>query len=144
MRRGEFQPAASRHHWHPRISSPSLTPGTNMIRFAFLPASLFAAASALVHQQSRVACDADNGGITLPQGFCALVVADSLGPARHFVVAPNGDLFVAIRNRRDTTGGIVAMRDTNGDGRMDVRERFGDNGGSDRKSTRLNSSHLVI
>jgi glucose/arabinose dehydrogenase len=101
-----------------------------MIRFAFLATPLVAAATALGAQQSRVACDANNGGITLPQGFCALVVADSLGPARHFVVAPNGDLFVAIRNRRDTTGWIVAMRDTNGDGRMDVRERFGDNGGS--------------
>lgn len=81
-------------------------------------------------QQPRVACDANNGGITLPQGFCALVVADSLGPARHFVVAPNGDLFVAIRNTREVKGGIIALRDTSGDGRMDVRERFGDNGGS--------------
>jgi glucose/arabinose dehydrogenase len=46
------------------------------------------------------------------------------------VVAPNGDLFVAIRNTRDAKGGIVALRDTNRDGRMDIRERFGDNGGS--------------
>jgi glucose/arabinose dehydrogenase len=81
-------------------------------------------------QRARPTCDADNGGITLPQGFCALVVADSVGPARHLAVAPNGDLFIAIRNVRDAKGGIVAMRDTNGDGRMDVRERFGDNGGS--------------
>jgi glucose/arabinose dehydrogenase len=81
-------------------------------------------------QRTRPTCDADNGGITLPQGFCALVVADSVGPARHIAVAPNGDLFIAIRNVRDTRGGIVALRDTTGDGRMDVRERFGDNGGS--------------
>src|SRR5688572_17152622 len=101
-----------------------------MIRFVFLATPLVAAAAALGAQQSRVACDANNGGITLPQGFCALVVADSLGPARHFVVAPNGDLFVAIRNTRDVKGGITALRDTNGDGRMDARERFGDNGGS--------------
>jgi glucose/arabinose dehydrogenase len=80
--------------------------------------------------QNRPVCDPDNGGITLPQGFCAVVVADSLGPARHFVVAPNGDLFVALRNLRDAKGGVIALRDTNRDGRMDVRERFGDNGGS--------------
>ena len=80
--------------------------------------------------QTRPACDPDNGGITLPQRFCAVVVADSVGPARHFVVAPNGDLFVALRNLRDAKGGVIALRDTNRDGRMDVRERFGDNGGS--------------
>ena len=41
------------------------------------------------------ACDSGNGGLTLPAGFCALVVADGLGPARHAVAAPNGDLYVA-------------------------------------------------
>jgi glucose/arabinose dehydrogenase len=81
-------------------------------------------------QASRPACDSDNGGITLPQGFCAQVIADSLGPVRHIAVAPNGDVFVAIRNARDARGGVVALRDNTGDGRADVRERFGDNGGS--------------
>ncbi|MEJ2093833.1 MAG: hypothetical protein P8X93_01265, partial [Gammaproteobacteria bacterium] len=28
-------------------------------------------------------CDADNGGLTLPSGFCAGVIADSLGFIRH-------------------------------------------------------------
>ena len=87
-------------------------------------------ASSVALAQSRPACDSDNGGITLPEGFCAVVVADSLGPARHITVAPNGDLFVAIRSTRDAKGGIVALRDTNRDGRMDLRERFGENGGS--------------
>ena len=63
-----------------------------------------------------LACDPDNGGITLPEGFCALVVADDLGAARHLAVAPNGDLYVAIRNQDDAPGGIVALRDTDGDG----------------------------
>ncbi len=44
------------------------------------------------------ACDPDNGGITLPAGFCALVAADGLGAARHIVVAPNGDLYVALQS----------------------------------------------
>ncbi|MGQ0713934.1 MAG: PQQ-dependent sugar dehydrogenase [Gemmatimonadaceae bacterium] len=80
--------------------------------------------------QARPACDPDNGGITLPRGFCAIVVADSVGLARHIAVAPNGDVFVAMRNPRDAKGGLVALRDTNGDGRADVRERFGENGGT--------------
>ena len=54
---------------------------------------------------SLPACDPDNGGITLPDGFCALVVADGLGAARHLTVAPNGDIYVAIRNQQDTLGG---------------------------------------
>jgi glucose/arabinose dehydrogenase len=92
--------------------------------------SVSLASSVALPQSSRPACDTGNGGITLPEGFCALVVADSLGPARHITVAPNGDLFVAIRSTREAKGGIVALRDTNRDGRMDLRERFGENGGS--------------
>jgi glucose/arabinose dehydrogenase len=76
------------------------------------------------------ACDPDNGGITLPPGFCATVVADSLGSARHLVVTRNGDLFVSVNNTRNARGGIVALRDTDGDGKTDKRERFGDNGGT--------------
>jgi glucose/arabinose dehydrogenase len=104
-----------------------------MTRFAMHAAVVCVAAlipSFAAAQRTRPTCDADNGGITLPRGFCALVIADNLGPARHLTVAPNGDLFVAIRNMREAKGGIVALRDTTGDGRMDVRERFGDNGGS--------------
>ena len=29
----------------------------------------------------------------MPAGFCALVVAEGLGTARHLTVAPNGDVF---------------------------------------------------
>ncbi len=68
-----------------------------------------------------IACDPDNGGLKLPPGFCALVVANNLGEARHATVAPNGDLYVALMN-----GGIVALHDANGDGRFEVTEKFGD------------------
>src|SRR5262252_7435160 len=81
------------------------------------------------HGQSKIACDADNGGITLPQGFCALVVANDVGIARHMAVAPNGDLYVATQSRGgrgtpETGGGVVALRDTNGDGKFDQREQI--------------------
>lgn len=67
------------------------------------------------------ACAADNGGLTLPRGFCAMVVAESLGPVRHLVVAPNGDLWAA---RTGAEGGLVLIRDTNGDGKADLVKRF--------------------
>ena len=35
-------------------------------------------------------CSSDNGGITLPAGFCASVFADTVGHARDIVIAPNG------------------------------------------------------
>src|SRR5439155_11521091 len=69
------------------------------------------------------ACDPGNGGITLPPGFCAAVVATDLGRARHLAVAPNGDLYASIQGGRG--GAVVALRDTDGDGKFDKREPFG-------------------
>lgn len=71
-----------------------------------------------------IACDSDNGGLKLPPGFCALVVADNLGTARHLAVAPNGDVYVALQGREDHPGGAMALRDTNGDGRFDIKKKF--------------------
>jgi glucose/arabinose dehydrogenase len=84
-----------------------------------------AAAAILLHHPAvqaadAIACDPDNGGLTLPPGFCALVAANNLGEARHATVAPNGDLYVALLN-----GGIAALHDANGDGRFEVIEKFG-------------------
>ncbi len=74
------------------------------------------------------ACDPDNGGLTLAEGFCALVVADNLGRAGHLTVSQTGDVFVALR--RDNGGGIVGLRDEDDDGRADVIERFGKHTGT--------------
>src|SRR5580698_10988125 len=71
-------------------------------------------------------CDPDNGGITLPSGFCALVAVDGLGAARHIAVAPNGDVYVALQSDRNSGGGVVALRDTKGDGHFDMKETFGE------------------
>src|SRR5213596_2233204 len=73
------------------------------------------------------ACDADGGGISLPAGFCAVVVADQVGAPRHLAIAPNGDVFVALQSR---PGGVLALRDTTGDGKADITERFGSEGGT--------------
>src|SRR6185312_6937938 len=82
-------------------------------------------------------CDAGNGGITLPNGFCASVFADTLDHPRHLVVAPNGVVYVNTWHpRRGGEGGdndsawkggaIVALQDTTGDGHADVIDGFGD------------------
>jgi glucose/arabinose dehydrogenase len=73
----------------------------------------------------RPVCAPDNGGLTVAEGFCALVVAHGIGPVRHLVVAPNGDIFV---NRE--SGGVLALRDTSGDGVADVTRQFGRGGGT--------------
>ncbi len=77
-------------------------------------------------------CDPTNGGLTLPAGFCAVVVADQVGAARHIAVAANGDVFVALAGSRapGRSGGVLALRDTTGDGKADVSAQFGDQGGS--------------
>src|SRR5690242_3947271 len=62
-------------------------------------AVLLATGSLLAARQERPTtatqvCADDNGGITLPPGFCATVFADNIGHARHLVVAPNGVVYV--------------------------------------------------
>ncbi len=59
----------------------------------------------------------------MPEGFCATVVADELGPARHLTVDRDGDVYVLLR-RAERKGGIVALRDTNGDGKADRTDYF--------------------
>ena len=86
------------------------------------------AAAGLWAQQNRTnPCDPGNGGLTLPDGFCAAVAADNLGAARHMAVSPRGDVYVALRRvpEGSPAGTIIALRDTNGDGRFEEQQRFG-------------------
>src|SRR4029077_13205330 len=69
-------------------------------------------------------------------GFCAAVFADEIGVARHLVVTPTGDVYIALENAEKSSanstrvtgengrGGMMALRDTNADGRADVRFRI--------------------
>jgi glucose/arabinose dehydrogenase/cytochrome c553 len=116
------------------------------IRTVFIALAGAAALGTVVHGQSREASPAppeaarkvslvpaaDDDGIKLPDGFRAVVVADglrgepdTLGAIRFLAVADNGDVYV-----KTAKGGIVALRDTSGDGKADVKETFGDGGGS--------------
>src|SRR5438874_4585214 len=86
----------------------------------------------LSDRESRhLRCDADNGGITLRAGFCAVVVADIVidgapARARHMAVTPSGDVFVAINSPRNINPsfGIIGLRDKNRDGRADEQSQF--------------------
>ena len=84
------------------------------------------------------ACAPDNGGITLPAGFCAGIFADSVKNARYLAVAANGDVYVSIDGTRPLppnappqpppTAAFIAFRDSNNDGRADVVQKAGTRG----------------
>ncbi len=93
-----------------------------MVRTVVVAIAALAAVAPLAAQANKPACAADNAGLTLQPGFCALVVAESIGRARHLVVLENGDILVATRG---DGGGVRLLRDTTGDGKADVRRSFG-------------------
>ena len=74
--------------------------------------------------------DSDDDGLMLPPGFHALIYADNLvvgktvGKSREnlrgLAVVPNGDVYA-----KGHYGQILALRDTNSDGRADVIKQFG-------------------
>jgi glucose/arabinose dehydrogenase len=72
--------------------------------------------------------DPDNGGLFLPDNFAAVIVADSLGRARHLTVNTNGDIYVKLtyNDIMHGGGGTVGLRDANNDGKADIITYFGD------------------
>jgi glucose/arabinose dehydrogenase len=68
--------------------------------------------------------DPANAGLFLPANFEALVVADTTGQARHLAVNSNGDIYVKLISSEKGRA-VVALRDTTGDGKADIRIHFG-------------------
>ncbi|GIX16058.1 MAG: L-sorbosone dehydrogenase [Rhodothalassiaceae bacterium] len=68
-------------------------------------------------------------GIRVPKGFRATVFADALGRTRHIVARADGTVYASLA-RRVEGGGIVGLKDTDGDGRADVIRYFGDVAGT--------------
>jgi glucose/arabinose dehydrogenase len=110
------------------------------------PALAFALVSGLACDRPARSPDAVPGGdstatatvgsavdsVTVPEGFRFTIFADTIGPARHIAVRPNGDVYVNTWRspydsaRRVPQGGfLVALRDTNHDGSADRIQRFG-------------------
>lgn len=91
--------------------------------------------SHLVSAADLPAPDPDDGELILPPGFRALVVADRLVDGRKIgkdtdqfrfiTVAANGYVY-----GKTVRGGIIALRDTDGDGRLDEKREFGSGGGT--------------
>src|SRR5262249_10166488 len=124
--RERFGNRVARHR--PLLTPASPSPRSPMKRILFACGVLLVfAAPGRAQAPAKAALpapDADDGGITLPPGFRALIYADDLvvnkrvGNSREalrgLAVAPNGDLFA-----KGKFGKIWALRDTNGDGRVD-------------------------
>jgi glucose/arabinose dehydrogenase len=86
-------------------------------------------------QQNRPnPCDPDNGGLKLPDGFCAKVIAEVAGPARHVAVSPSGDIYTVLAvaggplapaPSGPPTPSVVALREAGHDGKYEQQEKFG-------------------
>jgi glucose/arabinose dehydrogenase len=136
-----------RHDTRPRNSGAGFAPTDSFLPGISMKKTLLFACilAGSAHAQNRLPPSARppgcTAGLQLPDGFCATVFAEGAIGARHIVVAPNGDVFVNTQPSRgarapsgagstSTTGGILALRDTNGDGKADIQQRFGDSGGT--------------
>ena len=69
--------------------------------FAFAPQS----------KKHKLKADNDNAGLTLPQGFSAHTIIDSLGKARHLVVTPEGIIYVKLAKAKNGKGIIILHED---------------------------------
>jgi len=85
-----------------------------------------------------------NGGLSVPDSFDVVVVAESTGRARHIAVNANGDVYVKLRS--PAPKGIVALRDEDNDGKADVTEVFGDytDEGDYGTGMRINNGYLYF
>jgi glucose/arabinose dehydrogenase len=111
--------------------------GEKSMRKALIVVFVAAAGAGVWAQQRQsrpAACDPDNGGLTLPQGFCAKVVADNLGLTRHLVVTSKGDIYTVLAQGGGPLApppagpqppAVLGLRDTDGDGKYETVERFG-------------------
>ncbi len=90
----------------------------------FISVMVILVGSCTTPTKKAVLADADNAGLKLPAGFGALIVADSLGKARHITVTPQGDIYTKVNT--DAGGkSVTRLRDTNGDGKADEISGFG-------------------
>lgn len=66
----------------------------------------------------------NSNGLEVPRGFRATLVAKDLGTCRHIAVRDNGDIYITLF-KPENKHGLIALRDTNGDGKHDWYKRFG-------------------
>src|SRR5258706_16432976 len=78
------------------------------------------------NKEKQLIPDKNNGGITLPEKFGALVVVDTISRGRHMAINSNGDIYLHLSKPTIDGKGIVALRDTSGDGRADIIKGYSD------------------
>jgi glucose/arabinose dehydrogenase len=93
--------------------------------WAFLLGGLLLTSCQHAEQENVLFTAADSAAkaLTLPQGFSASVVADSLGALRHLAVNKNGDIYVKLSKLQDGKG-ILFLSDTDHDGKIDKTVGF--------------------
>jgi len=82
----------------------------NKILIYTLRLFFFLAATCLIGCNTRMELpkgDPGNGGLFLPGNFEAIVVADSIGPARHLAVNDNGDIYVKLSHSKKGEGATL-------------------------------------
>ncbi len=87
-------------------------------------------ASAACRPATQPTANAAQGGLVLPGGFEATVFHEGVGRARHLAVTDDGIVYVKLRGPRPGQSGpdwkgLVALRDTSGNGQADETEYFG-------------------
>lgn len=92
------------------------------------------------NSEKIIETDKDNAGLKLPDGFSALIYADSVGNARHLDVNLNGDVYVSL-SRVKNEGGIVCLRDEDHNGKADIIKYFG---GFDGTGIKIHNGYLYF
>ncbi len=108
--------------------NPFSPPSSSVVLLALASAPF--AVTALRAPPPDAACARDNGGLSLPEGFCASVVTSDVGAVRHLAVAPSGDLYAATSGGV-LHGGVTGFRDRDGNGTPDEHASFGPRGVND-------------
>lgn len=107
--------------------TPALNRGFFVRLVASMPVVLGIASGFACSNATPAGCDRR---IEVPEGFCATLFADGVGPARHLAVNKSGIVYAGLWREAQRAGGILALRDTTGDGVADERFPFGVEGGS--------------
>ncbi len=93
-------------------------------KFLLVAIVLIVSACSQPEKRAVLVPDVNNGGITLPEKFGAVVVADTLGRGRHMAINTNGDIYLHLSRKTKEGNGIIALRDTTNDGRADIMQGY--------------------
>jgi glucose/arabinose dehydrogenase len=85
----------------------------------------FTSGSPLKGPKAKFIDTSSAANLQLPKGFNAIVAFDGLAGARHMAANKQGGLYVKLSKLKDGKG-IIYLKDTNGDGKLEQQSAFGD------------------